>query len=157
MQEILEEVKVFEEFRKKDRISIYSFRKQNSKLILAGKTIAALIGLPYFLYSSVACLPMWTLELWIRSKVKDRAFRNTASFGVKLAAGLIWFIISVVLAYCLVPWIPATILLLLAIPSYSYFHDYIEGMRRFISDIRIMKCRKLRKRFKSILKQYNEL
>lgn len=157
MQDIFEDVKEFECFRKKDRISIYSFRRQNARPVLAGKAFAALVGLPYFIYSLVACLPMWTLELWIRSKVKDRAFRNTASFGVKLAAGLIWFVISVVLAYCLVPWIPATILLLLAIPSYSYFHDYVEGMRRFISDIRIMRCKRLRKRFKSILKKYNEL
>jgi hypothetical protein len=100
---------------------------------------------------------MWVLEQVIRRKVRDRAFRNTVSFGIKLGLGLIYIPVLAIIAFCLAPWYIAAGLILLTIPSYSYFHDYIEGMRRFISDIRIIRCKKLRKRFKSIVKDFNNL
>lgn len=157
MDRLLEEVREFEKYRRKDGISIYSFRKRKKALSIAGKSMAALIGLPYFLYSAVAALPMWVVEKVLRSKIKDKAFRNTASFGIKLGLGIVWFLIMAILAFCLTPWYIAAGLLLLAVPSYSYFHDYIEGMRRFISDIRVIRCKKLRKRFKNIIKEFNSL
>ena len=157
MAELFKDVEEFEKYRRKDGISIYSFRRNNGVPAILGKCIAALIGLPYFLFSAAISLPMWVTELIVRRIVKDRAFRNTVSFGVKLGFGLIWFPVLAALAYCMTPWYVATGLLLLFIPSYSYFHDYIEGMRRFVSDIRILKCKKLRKRFASIIKDFNRL
>lgn len=157
MEKILNDVAEFDRYRRKDGISIYSFRKHKDLPAIAGKALAALLGLPYFVFSALVSLPMWALEKFLRSKIKDRAFRNTASFGVKLGLGIIWFIALAALAFCLTPWYIATGILLLFIPSYSYFHDYLEGMRRFASDIRITRCRKLRKRFASILKDYRSL
>jgi hypothetical protein len=157
MEELLKDVAEFEKYRRKDGISIYSFRDGNGLPAILGKCLAALIGLPYFIFSAVASLPMWVTESIVRKVVKDRAFRNTVSFGVKLGLGLIWFPILAVLAFCLAPWYIAAGILLLFIPSYSFVHDYIEGMRRFISDIRIIRCKKLRKRFASIIKDFNRL
>ena len=76
---------------------------------------------------------------------------------MKLGMGLVWFAVLAALAFCLTPWFVALGILLLFIPSYSYFHDYIEGMRRFISDIMVIRCKKLRKRFKSIVKDFYRL
>ena len=157
MNGLLEDVREFEKYRRKDGISIYSFRKTDKALKIAGKSLAALIGLPYFIFSAAASLPMWVLEKVLRTRIKDKAFRNTASFGIKLALGIIWFVALAITAFCLAPWYVAAAALLLAIPTYSYFHDYLEGMRRFISDIRIIRCKKLRKRFKSIIKDFNRL
>lgn len=157
MRKILEKVNEFDRHRRKDRISIYSFRKHNTILNITGKGLAAMICLPYFLFCTAASLPLWVLELFIRNRIKDPAFRNTASFGVKLAGGMIWFLVSAIAAYCLAPWQVATLLLILTVPSYSFFHDYIEGMRRFISDIRIIKCRKTRQAFTSIIEEYNNM
>ena len=157
MQELFKEVSEFEKYRRKDGISIYSFRQNNGLPAILGKSIAALIGLPYFIFSIIACLPMWVTEVIVRGKIRDKAFRNTVSFGMKLGFGLVWFPILAALAFCFAPWYIALAGLLLAIPSYSYIHDYAEGMRRFISDIRINKCRKLRKRFSSIIKDFNRL
>lgn len=158
MQSILEDVKEFEKHRRKDGISIYSFRKNNNILSIAGKTFSAVIGLPYFIISGILSLPMWATTAFLRSKlIKDRAFKNTTSFGVKLGLGIIWSIILAILVFCLLPWQWALVTFLLFLPSYSYVHDYIEGMRRFISDIRIMKCKKLKKRFKAILEEYGKL
>lgn len=153
MEDILKDVAEFEKHRRKDGISIYSFGKTN----IAGKSFAAILGLPYFLFSAVASLPMWVCSKLIRRIVKDKAFRNTVSFGVKLGLGLLWLPAVAITAFCLAPWYIAAAIVLLTIPSYSYFHDYIEGMRRYISDIRIMRCRKLRKRFASIIKEFKNL
>ena len=153
-REILERAVEFDRKRKKAGISIYSFRKMSPKWNAVGKTLAALIGLPYFIYSAVASLPMWATEMKIRSVVKDPAFRNTASFGVRLAMKLILFPLYAVLAFCFAPWWLAVTLLALYIPSYYYFHDYIEGCRRWFSDLKLLKNKKLYKEFKSIVKDF---
>ncbi|MBQ3608089.1 MAG: 1-acyl-sn-glycerol-3-phosphate acyltransferase [Bacteroidales bacterium] len=157
MEELFADVKEFEKFRRKDGISMYSFRKKNNALNIAGKSFAAILGLPFFILSAVLCLPMWSAEKIVRSMIKDKAFRNTVSFGMKLGMGLVWFAVLAALAFCLTPWFVALGILLLFIPSYSYFHDYIEGMRRFISDIMVIRCKKLRKRFRSIVKDFYRL
>lgn len=157
MEELFADVKEFEKFRRKDGISMYSFRKKNNALNIAGKSFAAILGLPFFILSAVLCLPMWSAEKIVRSMIKDKAFRNTVSFGMKLGMGLVWFAVLAALAFCLTPWFVALGILLLFIPSYSYFHDYIEGMRRFISDIMVIRCKKLIKRFRSIVKDFYRL
>ena len=151
---ILERVLKFDEERRKKGVSIYSFRKMKPLCSIIGKSFAALLGLPYFIFSSVASLPMWALEMKIRKGVKDPAFKNTVSFGIKLALTFLLFVIYGILAFCLAPWWIAVLLLMLYLPSYSYFHDYIEGCRRWFSDIRLYKNKNLYKEFKHIVKDY---
>lgn len=154
---ILEEVKEFDRFRRKDGISIYSFRRNNGIGNIIGKSFSAVIGLPYFIFSAVVTLPMWALKLFLKYKIKDKAFRNTASFGVKLGLGLVWYPILAAILFCNMGWPWALATLLLSIPSYSYVHDYLEGIRRYISDIKVQRCKKLRKRFVSIIEKFNSL
>lgn len=158
MAEILEEVKEFEAKRKKKGISIYAFKKKSNPVLnTIGKGFTALLGLPYFIFCAITALPMWGVSEMIRGKVKDKAFRNTASFGVKLIMTILMFIIYTVLAFCLAPWWLALTLLMLWIPSYGYFYDYIEGCRRWFSDIRLLSNKKLWKKFKGIVKDYKKL
>lgn len=158
MAELLEETAEFEAERRKRKISIYAFKKMgNPVLHTVGKGFAALIGLPYFIFSAVAALPMWATAEFIRNKVRDKAFRNTVSFGVKLAMTPILLVTYAVLAFCLAPWWLALTLLILWFPAYSYFYDYMEGFRRFISEIRLLNNRKLWKKFKKINKKFNKL
>lgn len=158
MAEILEEVKEFERFRKASGISIYAFRKKNNPVLNAiGKGSAAIVGLPYFIFGAVASLPMWVASEVIRKKVRDAAFRNTVSFGVKLAMSIVLTPIYAALAFCLAPWWLAIALLLLWYPSYGYFYDYLEGCRRWISDIKLLCNKKLWKKFKGIVKEYKNL
>lgn len=158
MAELLSEVKEFEQKRKKKGISIYSFKKKSSPVLGAiGKGIAALLGLPYFIYSAVTCLPMWALAFMVRGKVKDRAFRNTVSFGMKLGFLTLLIPIYAALAFCFAPWWLALAMLVLWIPGYSYFHDYLEGCRRWFSDIKLLKNKKLWKQFKGITKDFKNL
>lgn len=158
MEELLKDVAEFETVRKKKGVSIYSFKKKsNPALNSIGKGFAALVGLPYFLFSAIACLPMWTVNEFIRAKVRDKAFRNTVSLGVKLAMTLILFPTYAVLGFCLAPWWLALILLLLWMPAFGYFYDYIEGCRRWFSDIKLLRTPKLWKKFKKINKKFKEI
>lgn len=156
MEGIFEKIEKFEKKRKKKGISIYSFRKKNNALNITGKTLAALIGLPYWIFCAIVSSPMWLTYNLLRSKTKDKAFHNTVGFGVKLALGILLFIIYTVIAFCTLAWPYALAVSLLTIPSYSYFFDYNEGMRRFISDIKLMNNKELRKRFKEIIKIYKK-
>ncbi len=157
MEKLLEKVAEFDKKRRKKGISIYSFRKKNEVLNAAGKSLAALIGLPYWIFSAIVSLPMWLTYNILRSKTRDKAFHNTVGFGVKLALGTILFIIYAVLAFCLLPWPYALALTLLTIPSYSYFFDYLEGMRRFISDLRLLGEKKLKGKFEDIVKRFKKI
>ena len=154
MEKILERAARFDSERRKMGISIYSFRKMKPLCNAVGKGVAALLGLPYFIFSAIVALPMWAVESIIRNKVKDPAFRNTVSFGVKLALGTIVSIIYATLAFCFAPWWLALLLYISWLPTYSYFHDYIEGCRRWFSDIRLYRNKGLYKDFKHIVKDY---
>ena len=158
MAAILAEAAGFDKRRKADGISIYSFRKmENPVLNAVGKGFAALIGLPFFLFSAAVSLPMWIASELIRGKVKDPAFRNTVSFGVKLVLSIILTLAYGITAFCLAPWWLALAFLLLWFPTYGYFYDYLESCRRWISDIRLLGNKKLRKMFKGIVKDYRNL
>ena len=154
---VLERAAAFDKKRRDAGISVYSFRKMCPKWNVVRKFITAVLGLPYFIFSAIASLPMWAVSFKIRSSVKDPAFRNTVSFGVKLAMKLIVFPIYAVLAFCLAPWWLALAILFLCLPSYYYFHDYIEGCRRWFSDIRLLGNKKLYKEFKSIVKDFKAI
>ena len=157
MENLLEKVAEFDKKRRKKGISIYSFRKKNEALNAVGKAFAALIGLPYWIFSAIVSSPMWLTYNLLRSKTRDKAFHNTVGFGVKLALGTILLITYAILAFCLLPWPYALALTLLTIPSYSYFFDYIEGMRRYISDLKLLGEKKLRGKFKDIVKELRKL
>ena len=157
MENLLEKVAEFDKKRRKKGISIYSFRKKNEALNAVGKAFAALIGLPYWIFSAIVSSPMWLTYNLLRSKTRDKAFHNTVGFGVKLALGTILLITYAILAFCLLPWPYALALTLLTIPSYSYFFDYLEGMRRFISDLKLLGEKKLRGKFKDIVKEFRKL
>ena len=157
MENLLEKVAEFDKKRRKKGISIYSFRKKNEALNAVGKAFAALIGLPYWIFSAIVSSPMWLTYNLLRSKTRDKAFHNTVGFGVKLALGTILLITYAILAFCLLPWPYALALTLLTIPSYSYFFDYIEGMRRYISDLKLLGEKKLRGKFKDIVKEFRKL
>ena len=158
MAELLKDVLEFERDRKRRKVSIYAFKKMKSPALhAAGKGFAALIGLPYFLFSAIVSLPMWVSGEIVRGKVRDKAFRNTVSFGIKLGMTPLMFITYAALAFSLAPWWFATAFLALFLPSYGYFYDYIEGFRRFLSEIRLLGNKKLWKKFKHINKDFKKI
>lgn len=150
MVAILDKAVAFEKARRKKGVSIYSFRKKNLALSVAGKGLAAVLGLPYLLFSGIVALPQWALAVFLKKSIRDKAFRNTAVFGVKLGGNLTIGLIYTILAFCLLPWYWALAFLALAGPAYSYVFDYAEFFRRWVSDIKLLGDKKLQKTFASL-------
>ncbi len=158
MGELLEKVQAFEKKRRKKDISIYSFRKKNEILNMTIRSIIAILGLPYWICSAILSSPMWLTYNIIRKGTKDRAFHNTVGFGTRFIFRVILSIIYAILAFCLLPWHIAVCLLIIVLPTYtSYFFDYKEAVRRFISDIKLMRKKKLQAFHKDIIKEYNRI
>ena len=157
MTDLLAEATKFDKERKKSGISIFSFGAKNPLLRALGKGLLAILGLPYFIFSLIAALPMWIVALMLRGKIRDKAFGNTVSFGIKLGLGAIWYPIVFALAFIFAPWQYAIGISVLAIPTYNYFYDYTEFARRMFSDFRMSSRKDLTKRFLKIKQTFSEL
>lgn len=157
MQEILASAAAFDRNRRKAGISFKSLGQKNLGTRCLGKALLAVLGLPYFVFSAVACLPMWAVALFLRSKIRDKAFGNTVSFGIKLGLGAIWYPIVFALAFAFAPWQYALAGSLLAIPTFNYIYDYTEFFRVFVSDCRLACNKGMRKSFDSIRNSFKNI
>ena len=152
MQELFAKVTEFEKERRRRGISIYSFGKKNPALNILGKGLLALLGLPYFVFCALTTLPMWGIFEFLKLKIKDKAFRNTAAFGTYLAGGPIFGLIWTILAFCLVPFHYALTFFVLLLGAYPFFYDYKEFIRKWISDCRLAGDKKMKALFESLSK-----
>ena len=154
---LLEKVSAFDNARRKAGISIFSFGKKHPALSLAGRTAASIALLPWFIFCAVVASPMWLTFNLLKGKIKDKAFRNTAGFGVGLAMSILLYIIYGILSFCLLPWYWAGLLMFAFIPSYYSFHDCLEYYRRTISDFRFIGKKNLKKKFSEIITIVNNI
>ncbi len=143
-KEKFEKVDKFIKKRKKKGISVTSVTKKNIFGTVLWKTLVALLGLPYYIASAVANLPIWLVTKILKNSFKDKAWGNTVSFGVEFVLHPILTTLCIVLTFCLLPWKIATISTLLFYPSYMYFVDFGEFLRRWISDVKWMFNKKLK-------------
>lgn len=137
-REVFEKAIEFDKKRREKKISIYSFKggKLSNKLVT--KTISALILLPLFLWSAIVSLPSWGLTELVRSKVKDRAFKNTVNTVMKIVMTPLLVVVWAVLAYTLLPPFWGTLVLLISLPSYNLFYSIGEYYRVLVSDYRLL-------------------
>ena len=143
--------------RKNAGISIWSFGRRNTAANAIIKTLIAVLGLPYFIFAAIASLPMWlTFEL-LRRKLKDKAFHNTAGFGIKLAMGPLVFLTWAILAFSLTAWPVALLISLLVISSYGFFYDFKEFIRTYISDLKLLSNKKLSSMYNEILSDFAKI
>ena len=90
--------------RRRQKISVMSTAKKYPLLNSLWKFVVLLIGLPYFAASAVVNLPVWLTTLIIKGKLKDKAFNNTVSYGVRFVLFPLVFIIGTILLFCFLPW-----------------------------------------------------
>lgn len=136
--------------RKRQKISVTSTAKKYPLLNSFWKLAVLLIGLPYFAASAIVNLPVWLTDLIIRGKLKDKAFGNTVSYGVKLVLFPLVFIIGTIILFCKLPWLWALGGTVLLFFSHSLFVDYCELSRRWISDVRWTFKKRLRKQYEAL-------
>ena len=154
-RQLFEKVMEFSRRRVKNKISVTSTAKRRPLLNSLWKFLLALVGLPYFLASSVVNAIAWIPALILKAKLKDKAWGNTVCFGSKFLLSPLIFIGGTVVLFCTLPWCWALGGMVLLFFSYDFWYDYQELVRRMVSDIRWAFKTKLRKQYRSL--NLNEL
>ena len=147
-KETFEKANKFIKKRKKKGISITSLTKKNIFCTALWKTFVALLGLPIYITSAVASLPIWLVTMILKNSFKDKAWGNTVSFGAETILHPLLMTLCIVLTFCLMPWEFALASCIFYYYAYMYFVDFSEFLRRWLSDVKLCFNKKIRSRAK---------
>lgn len=142
---LFDKVREFTEHRKEKKISVKTVANKANfgKTLL--KTLLILLGLPLYVAAAVVTCPIWIVSAFILKGLKDKAFRNTANYGVEFVLHPLISLIGMILLFCLTPWKIAVLGTIFLYYSYVYFIDFNEWARVWMSDVRWVFNKKLRK------------
>lgn len=140
----------FAKDRVRNKISVTSTAKRHPLLNSLWKFLVAVIALPYFLASTVVNAIVWIPTWIVKSKLKDKAWGNTVSFAGKLLISPLIFVAGTIVLFCELPWYWALGGMALLFCSYDFWYDYLELVRRMVSDIRWAFKTKLRKEYQNL-------
>lgn len=142
---LFDKVKEFTKHRKEKKISAKTVANKATfgKTLL--KTLLILLGLPFYVAAAVVTCPIWIVSAFILKGLKDKAFRNTANYGVEFVLHPLISLIGMILLFCLTPWKIAVLGTIFLYYSYVYFIDFNEWARVWMSDVRWVFNKKLRK------------
>lgn len=139
--------------RERDDAGIYyaSFGNSPTRKSLAMKTINSILALPFFLFFAILSLPMWALSEYLCSrKLKDKAFSNTARFGVKVVLSPFVIAAWAAVFFTSLPLPMAILLTLMSFMAYSKYYEYLKYVRIMISDYRLFANKKLQNKFNDL-------
>lgn len=151
--ELYAEAMKFKKERRRHGIEPSSTGHKYPLIASIGNTIALLCALPYYLYCAITMLPSWLVSHIIVSKLKDKAFNNTARLGVNLALVPLLILIWGIVAFCTLPLIPAILGTLLLVPAVAFFYDYNAFARHTLSDWKWATNKKMQHQLAKILKR----
>jgi len=143
----------FKKERRLRRIHPSSTGHKHPLVASIGNTVALLCALPYYLFCAVVTLPSWVTSHCIVSKLKDKAFSNTARLGVNLALWPLLIIIWSIVALCALPLVPALLAILLLLPAVAFFYDYNAFALHTWSDWQWTRAKHLHARLKELLRR----
>ena len=143
----------FKKERRLHRIHPSSTSHKHPLAASIGNTIALLCALPYYLFCAITMAPSWIVSHIIVSKLKDKAFNNTARLGVNLALCGLLVIIWGIVALCTLHTVPAVLCIALLIPAVAFFYDYNTFALHTLSDWRWTMAKHLHPRLKEILRR----
>ena len=147
---LFERVLQFANDRKKNKVSVMSVAKKYPFLNSLWRAVVLLVGLPYYVASAAVTLPVWLTTWIIRKQLKDPAFGNTVSFGVRFVLFPIIFVAGTIALFCNLHWPWALLGTALLYFSYDMLVDYGELFRRWLSDVRWSFMKRLRKQYESL-------
>ena len=149
-QKLLELGKEASKLRKKKGIDTESASVKKPLLSRLGRVLLTLITLPYTLPVSVLASPVVLLCQFIFTKLKDPAFRNSVRFVMNLVVWPLFVLIYAIIAFCLLPWTSALLATLLIMPAPLVAHELWKTARLVVSDIKLLREKKLRKIYSKI-------
>lgn len=136
--------------RKKKGIDVESASVKKPLISRIGRILLTLITLPYTLPVSVLASPVVGICQFIFTKLKDPAFRNSVRFVMNLVVWPLLVLIYAIIAFCLLPWQWALIATLLIAPAPIVAHEVWKTVRLTVSDIKLLKEKKLQKIYSKI-------
>lgn len=142
---LFDKVREFTKHRKEKKISVKTVAKKATFGMTLLKTLLILLGLPFYVAAAVVTCPIWIVSAFILKGLKDKAFRNTANYGVEFVLHPLISLIGMILLFCLTPWKIAVLGSIFLYYSYVYFIDFNEWARIWMSDVRWVFNKKLRK------------
>lgn len=148
----LDAAAAFDAKRRAAGISFLSFGYKHWLLRDAAKLAGTLAVLPAMLSLTIMALPSLIINTFLCSKVvKDRAFRNSVRDGVNLITALLMAVIALIVSLCSgfgpLSVIGAVLSAYLA-PYLAYW--FMEWLRVFISDLKLIFRPDLRREFENI-------
>lgn len=157
-ESLLYEVREFNKERIEAKVSRFSFKSKYLACRSIFKAVASLLALPVYIFCTMAALPLLAASMYFVGKSKDRAFLNTARFGVKLGGGILMSGIWAALCFCLIhPWYLALGAFILCLISFDFVMEYNEFVRITLSDFRLLFNRKLRNRHAELIEKSKEI
>ena len=136
--------------RKKKGIDVESASVKKPFVSRIGRILLTLITLPYTLPLSVLASPTAGICQFIFTKLKDPAFRNSVRFVMNLVKWPLLVLIYAIIAFCLLPWQWALVVTLLITPAPIVAHEVWKTVRLTVSDIKLLKEKKLQKIYSKI-------
>ena len=155
-QKLLELGKEAYKIRKKKGIDVESAAVKKPLISRIGRILLTLITLPYTLPVSVLVSPVVGLCQFIFTKLKDPAFKNSVRFVMNLLVWPLLVIIYGIIACCLLPWQWALAVILLIMPAPTVAHEVWKTGRLAVSDIKLLKEKKLQEIYSQIRKMLAE-
>ena len=120
------------------------------------RVFMTLITLPYTIPVSILASPLSLICKYIFTMLKDPAFRNSVRFLMNLFVWPLLVIIYSLIAFILLPWQTAFIVMLLILPAPYVAHEVWKTFRLVVSDIKYLRENKLKKIYSQIRKMIME-
>jgi 1-acyl-sn-glycerol-3-phosphate acyltransferase len=149
-RKLLELGKEAYKIRKKKGIDVESASVKKPLVSRIGRILLTLITLPYTLPVSMLASPTAGICQFIFTKLKDPAFRNSVRFVTNLVVWPLLVLIYAIIAFCLLPWQWAVVVTLLITPAPIVAHEVWKTVRLTVSDIKLLKEKKLQKIYSKI-------
>lgn len=136
--------------RMKEQISRESAAVKRPLVSRIGRLLLLLFTLPYTLPVSLLASPLALLCRYLFTILKDPAFRNSVRFLMQLFVWPILVIIYAIIAFCVLPWQAALVATILLLPAPIVAHEAWKTIRLTISDIKLLRHKKLCKLYAKI-------
>lgn len=136
--------------RKEKGIDVESAAVKKPLMSRAKRILLTLITLPYILPTSLLASPVALLCKYIFTKLKDPAFKNSVRYLMNLFVWPLLLVIYSIIALVQLPFWLALTAILLIVPAPYVAHELWKTMRLIVSDIKLMREKKLGKIYSQI-------
>ena len=151
-QKLLELGKEASKLRQKKGIDFESASVKKRLASRLPRLLLTLVTLPYTLPASLLASPVIGLCQFLFTKLKDPAFWNSVRFVINLVVWPLLVLIYGIVGFCLLPWQWALVATLLVMPAPFVAHELWKTFRLIVSDIKLLKSKKLMKIYAEIKK-----